>query len=109
MIADAPILRACIATLIGLGKAIPRDLTVAEMEEGDKTSLANCDWMIDQCLKNATTMPLDKLNRWIGFVQGVLAVRGYLDVDAERERTRPLFHAAYRENWMRPPESQERP
>lgn len=36
-------------------------------------------------------MPDDKIARWTGFIQGVMAANGWLDVDAERERTRPIF------------------
>lgn len=34
----------------------------------------------------------DKANRWLGFVQGVLCAAGIVDVDEERDYTRPLFH-----------------
>jgi hypothetical protein len=34
----------------------------------------------------------DKANRWLGFVQGILTVGGLIDVDSERDYTRPLFH-----------------
>ncbi len=36
-------------------------------------------------------IPLDKLGRWTGYIQGVMAARGWLDVQAERDRTRPIF------------------
>ena len=39
--------------------------------------------------------PDDKQARWLGFIQGVLVMRGLLSVEAERDATRPLFHAAY--------------
>lgn len=37
--------------------------------------------------------PFEKLNRWLGFVQGVLAAVRIIDVDEEREFSRPLLHA----------------
>lgn len=37
--------------------------------------------------------PIDKLARWTGFIQGVMAARGWLSVQAERDRTRSLFTA----------------
>lgn len=61
----------------------------------EATSLPNLRWMQAQILIQGGTMPIDKLNRWIGYIQGVLAVRGFLDVGAERDRTRPIFHEAY--------------
>ena len=36
-------------------------------------------------------LPLMKLNRWLGYIQGVLIERGYTTVTAERDWTRPLF------------------
>jgi len=38
---------------------------------------------------------LDRLSCALGYVQGILVARGLLDVRAERDRTRPIFHAAY--------------
>ena len=40
-------------------------------------------------------LPFDKLSRWLGFIQGVLAVQGIIDVDEERDFTRPIFHKLY--------------
>lgn len=42
------------------------------------------------------TYPIDKLSRWLGFVQAVLTMRGLVTVREERDFSRPLFHAAYR-------------
>jgi hypothetical protein len=36
-------------------------------------------------------LPLEKLNRWLGYVQGVLIERGFTTVEEERNWTRPLF------------------
>lgn len=38
-----------------------------------------------------TDVPLNKLNRWLGYVQGVLIERGFTTVQEERDWTRPLF------------------
>ena len=48
-----------------------------------------------EAIENAHEYPFDKMCRWMGFVQGVLAVQGIIDVDKERDYTRPLFHALY--------------
>jgi hypothetical protein len=37
-------------------------------------------------------LPLEKLNRWLGFLQGTVIAEGHTTVDAERDWTRPLFH-----------------
>lgn len=75
--------------------------------DGSETSFGNLRWMVDRCLSDET-MPLDKINRWVGFIQGVLAVQGLLSVAAERDRTRPIFHAAYQEMGIVPPASMSR-
>ena len=36
-------------------------------------------------------LPLLKLNRWLGYIQGVLIARGCTDVETERDFTRPYF------------------
>lgn len=36
-------------------------------------------------------LPIPKLCRWLGYVQGVLIERGWSTVQAERDWTRPLF------------------
>jgi hypothetical protein len=48
-----------------------------------------------EAMSNAHAYPFDKLSRWMGFVQGVLAAKGIIDVDEERELSRPLLHALH--------------
>ncbi|MDT8925306.1 hypothetical protein RBE51_21155 [Pseudomonas taiwanensis] len=48
-----------------------------------------------EAMQNAHHYPFDKLSRWMGFVQGVLAVKGLVDVDEEREFSRPYLHAVH--------------
>lgn len=45
---------------------------------------------------NIDYWPVDKTSRWIGFIQGVLFKDGILDLDEEREFTRPIFHSVYK-------------
>lgn len=63
-------------------------------------AVAGCDvehlqWMCRTMQDEGRTWPVDKLSRWLGFVQGVLVMQGVITVDEEREFSRPLFHAAY--------------
>lgn len=44
-------------------------------------------------IDNGAGYPFDKMSRWLGFTQGVLAAVGAIDVDEERDFTRPLLHA----------------
>jgi len=63
-------------------------------DRGDEPSATSASYLADfarRAIENAHTMPLDKLGRWTGFIQGVMAARGWLDVQTERNHTRPLF------------------
>lgn len=69
---------------------------VTSHDEADaRLSLENLAWMCRTAEASIDDLPLDKLSRWLGFVQGCLAMRGLIDVDTERDVSRPLFHAAY--------------
>lgn len=82
--------RAHIAVIDGLWG----DLLGRNFGDG-KLSAEHLRWMCAEVLRNIKTMPVDKMGRWVGFIQGVMACNGVLDVDAERDRTRPIFTAAY--------------
>lgn len=88
---DTPIREALMDTILGLIPKIPKSIT----ESKSKTSPEHLRWMLDKCADEITDLPIDKISRWVGFVQGVLALSGNLDVDEEQDRTRPLFHKAY--------------
>jgi hypothetical protein len=61
----------------------------------DEASSDHLTWMCVQSLENLYKWPEDKLSRWLGYVQGVLAVRYIIDIQEERDLSRPLFHSAY--------------
>ena len=48
-----------------------------------------------EAIANGSQYPFDKMNRWLGFVQGVLSAAGLIDVDVEREVSRPLLHSLH--------------
>ena len=56
----------------------------------DKCSATHLRWMCREALANPG-WPIDKLSRWLGFVQAILIINGKTTVDIERDRTRPLF------------------
>jgi hypothetical protein len=58
----------------------------------DENSLQN---LCREAIDNTPKYPFDKLNRWIGFVQGILACHGLIKVDQERNFTRPLLHSLH--------------
>lgn len=55
--------------------------------------------------ENVNIWPVDKTNRWIGFIQGVMYCNCLLNIDEERDFTRPLFHEYYKKNSIQIPES----
>jgi len=63
-----------------------------DMSDGSKTSLRNLAWMRRTAVDSPLTF--DKASRWLGFVQGCLAMRGIIDVNEERDCSRGLFTAA---------------
>lgn len=64
----------------------------------DETHPHHLGWMCASALGSLETFPVDKLSRWLGFIQGCLTMRGLITVQEERDFSRPLFHAAYGEN-----------
>ena len=50
-------------------------------------------------------MTEDKISRWLGYVQGIMTVYGWITVEEERENTRPLFHQAYEDLGLLKPAS----
>lgn len=71
------------------------------------TGLDNLEFLLTRILEDES-LPEDKIHRWIGFVQGVLAARGIIDVNFERDRTRPIFHDYYRSIGREPPATVEK-
>jgi hypothetical protein len=89
---DKPVRESNKTTALDLIPLIPEHIEGST----ERTCPTNLHWMMERVIREIDTFPLDKMGRWIGFVQGVLALSGNLDVDAERERTRARFHAAYK-------------
>lgn len=58
------------------------------------TSISN---LLNEAINNTDKYPFDKMHRWLGFTQGVLSVMGLIDVDEERDFTRPYLHS-YHDN-----------
>lgn len=79
-------------------------LTPAPDGEQKEVSGANLRWMAEHMLADSA-LPVDKISRWLGFIQGVLAVRGLLSVKDERDATRSIFHRAYKAMGMAVPKS----
>jgi hypothetical protein len=66
--------------------------SVADAKEGlSSGQLAD---LLRECM-TTEGWSVDELSQRLGFVQGAMAVWGLITVDGERDRTRPVFHAAY--------------
>ncbi len=76
-------------------RLIRESAPIVEAYESEETSNDHLTWMCVKSLENLDKWPEDKLSRWLGYVQGVLAVRYVINVQEERDLSRPLFHAAY--------------
>jgi hypothetical protein len=97
---------AVVRTAIGLTHLLEDAKVIAP--DQPECSLENLEWMLGQIISRVDLMPNDKVNRWLGFVQGVLAAKGIMNVQAERDRTRPLFHEAYAESGIDVPPTMNR-
>lgn len=51
--------------------------------------------LCDEVIKHGDQYPFDKLCRWMGFIQGILAIQGLIDVDVERKWSRPILHSLH--------------
>ncbi len=88
--------------VIILKRLFNRYQEIAFEQPNESNPPPKCDWqsIINLCheaIQFGHTYPADKMYRWLGFVKGVLAVRGAINVDEERAYTRPLFHELYGE------------
>jgi hypothetical protein len=68
---------------------------------------ANLQWMCETAIQNIDGFPVDKLGRWLGFVQGVLSTAGLIDATEDRDFSRPIFHTAYAADGIAIPATQE--
>ena len=60
--------------------------------------------LIDRGISDIDVLPIDKLSRWLGFIQGYLIYNKVTSVDAERDFSRPYFHQAYEDSGIDIPE-----
>lgn len=97
---------ALIQVAAGLAKFVERRQVFAL--DQPEVSMENLAWMCDEIIRKSDQLPYDKLNRWIGFVQGVLACQGFMSVAEERARTREIFHNMYKLTGVAIPPTVER-
>lgn len=59
------------------------ELRIAPVQGG--RPMNHCSWMVVEMLNKLPTSTEKKLNRWIGFIQGVLWREGFFSIDQLRE------------------------
>lgn len=59
----------------------------------DKTSDKHLLWMTYE-IKFNHKQSLTKKHRWLGYIQGVMVMKGYIDVDGERDGTRDILNGS---------------
>lgn len=77
----------------------------AHRDTDDKTSPGHVLCMLDTIVTKADIMPLDKMNRWLGFAQAIAIHEHLTTVEELRSITRPIFTSVY-EKWFGPQLSQ---
>ena len=82
-------------------QAVMRDLVIRLPDHDpqaeifpEETRLEHLKWMLNTAWD--TDMATDKAARWLAYVQGVCATRGWINVNEERDRTRHIFHLVAR-------------
>lgn len=73
----------------------------------NKMEFENIVWICDSIIENGSSWPIDKVARWIGYIQATMIITGLTSVDAERDFSRPLFHEAYGEEGLDIPPTRE--
>jgi hypothetical protein len=79
-----------------------RDVLAKHPFEG-RDRLPNSAYLHRMCeiaIYNYDKFPIDKLSRWLGFIQGMMIANYRGTIDSHRDFTRPLFHKAYEEKGM---------
>ena len=71
----------------------PNSVLSIEQKQGDETNPVHLIWMLQQ-IKDNSEMSQTKRHRWLGYIQGVLVMKGVFSVEEEREYTRPIFNGS---------------
>lgn len=75
------------------------------IELADKNDHPEIVKLCKTAIDKADMWPIDKLNRWLGYAQGVLISYKVTTVWIERNFSRPLFHEAYKNENIDVPKS----
>ncbi|AXH72424.1 MAG: hypothetical protein [Caudoviricetes sp.] len=75
-----------------------------EKDSLESTSNSHLISMCETIISN-DSLSEDKISRWLGFIQGVIVMKGYTTVNTERDFSRPMFHRVYKENGISIPKN----
>ena len=105
-----PVTKASIEVLKGLKIIIQHRETYVAIDQNGATInedmvFTSASNAIAVTLEDADALSIEELNLRVGVIQGYLIYHRYIDVNGERDRTRPIFHKAYREIDIIPPDS----
>ena len=70
-----------------------QDIIKIEPTEGDETNDIHLIWMLTELLCNEE-QSYSKKHRWLGYIQGVMTAKGYINVLEERELTRSFLNGS---------------
>jgi hypothetical protein len=70
-----------------------------------KTNSGHLINMLKAGISNEEIWPVEKLYNWLGYVSGVMTENKLIDVDTERDFSRPLYHQYYRKTNREIPET----
>jgi hypothetical protein len=66
-------------------KLLQKDGFEIEKQQDENGSLTHCRWMIKEILSIEDPCKIERMNRWLGFVQGILWTNGYCDLKIKQE------------------------
>ena len=75
---------------IKINDVYPDAIIITKPLEGDEMNDLHLLWMLQQIRFNKSQSETKK-HRWLGFIQGVMTAKGYINVLEERELTRNIF------------------
>ena len=106
-----PITVASIDILQGLRRIIAMHESAIAETVGDQphvvfnNKIVTAGKLIDNVTASAKYFSVEELSLRLGVIQGYMVSNGFIDVTVERDRTRPIFHKAYKELGIIPPAS----
>lgn len=68
-------------------------LQVEDPDQG-KAGANHLLWMLSELQDDSNQMSETKRHRWLGYIQGVMVMKNLINVENERNATRPIFKGA---------------